>query len=135
MAESKYLQSQKFRYLIAGLFNTAFGYSVVIALHKILPGISMIIVGIIASFITITVSFLTFRFFVFKSRNNWWKEYIKCYVVYSGVNAINILGFWLIVDVGHLSVWIAPFILMPVCFLFSYLSHTQFTFSNRYFTR
>ena len=86
------------------------------------------VIGLLASIVAITIAFLTYRIFVFKSTGSWRAEYFKCYIVYGSVTIINVVGLWLLIDVLGASIWIAPLIITPICFLFSYFSHAKFTF-------
>lgn len=126
------LNSRQVRYIIASVFNTIFGYAAIVFLHALLyPAYNMIVVGVLANILGITVSFSTYRIFVFMSNGNWLIEYLRCYMVYGGVALISIVGLWLLVDVLGLSVWLAPLIITPVCFIASYVSHSKFTFRQK----
>lgn len=125
----KIIKSQKARYVVGSAFNAAFGYFVVIGLHAVLyPALNMFAIGILANVLGITVSFTTYKWFVFRSRGNWLSEYLKCYVVYGLLALVNAVGLWVLVDMIGLSVWLAPAIMIALCFVGSYFSHANFTF-------
>lgn len=127
----QHLNAKNIRYIAASIVNTVFGYFAVIFWHYLLaPRFNMLTIGLAASICGITFSFFTLRLAVFKSQGVWWKEYLRCYIVYGAVTVLNIFGLWLLVDILGLSVWLAPFIITPICFVASYVSHTKFTFAN-----
>lgn len=79
-------------YLIAGIFNTIFGYVLSILIyHYYQYHLSVITIGIIINIISISVAFVGYKVFVFKTVGNWLYEYFRCYVTY-GVSAIVGMG-------------------------------------------
>ena len=83
------------RYLCVGAFNTCFGYASFVVLltllNAVLPGRLMYLTVIAASLITmplnITVAYLGYKFFVFRTKGNYLGEWLKCFAVY-GVGMI-----------------------------------------------
>jgi putative flippase GtrA len=75
------------RYLIVGGFNTLFGYSCFALLTMVMSPwwrYAYILAGVISSFINITVSFLNYKWFIFKTKGNYFREWMRCVAVYSG---------------------------------------------------
>ena len=70
---------KKFRFLIAGIVNTAVGLATYPALYLALHpnGLGYVEILIIAQVICITFSFASNKYFVFKSKGNLKHEYIK----------------------------------------------------------
>jgi putative flippase GtrA len=79
------------RFLMVGVFNTAFSLAIysacVIVLGHLLPHYGKpLIVDIafaISTPIGITVAFLCYKHFVFRTKGNYIKEWIRCFAVYS----------------------------------------------------
>ena len=74
------------RYLLVGGFNTVFGYSLFAVLNFGLQGIgsySYMLASLLSNLIAITVAFLGYKWFVFRTRGNYLKEWIRCVAVYS----------------------------------------------------
>lgn len=119
------------RYLVVGGFNTALAYLVSVGLYYALAHrLSLVVIALIANVLSITVSFATYRLFVFSSRGAWWRQYLRCYLVY-GVNMlVGIAGLWLLVDVLGIAYWIAQAALMIVGIAISYTGHDRFTFQK-----
>jgi putative flippase GtrA len=74
------------------------------------------------------MSFLTYKFFVFRTKNNWLKEYLRSYIIYGGVALISLCILWLAVDFLKMPFWIAQALVMSVGVLSSYIGHDRFTF-------
>lgn len=78
------------RYLCVGVFNSLFGYinfAVILALlNKVLPLRFLYLTVVLASTLSvplnITVSYLTYKFFVFRTKGNYLGEWFKCFAVY-----------------------------------------------------
>src|ERR1700733_3295333 len=78
---------QVVRYVLVGGFNTVFGYSLFAVLNWILfrhhvPA-SYIFALVLANFINITVAFLGYKWFVFRTQGNYFPEWLKANVVYT----------------------------------------------------
>ena len=75
------------RYLVVGGFNTIFGYScfalLTLMMTPRLPH-AYVLAGLLSSFINITVSFLNYKWFIFKTKGGYLREWMRCVVVYSG---------------------------------------------------
>lgn len=82
------------RYLLVGVWNTAFGYAAfalfTALLDKVVPH-SYLIGSLLSSFLNITVAFLGYKWFVFKTKGNYLREWIRCVGVYSGSIALGLL--------------------------------------------
>lgn len=77
---------QFLRYLCVGVFNTVFGYSVFAALNWYLDrrGVraSYMYAYTISNFINITVAYFGYKIFVFKTKGNYLREWLKAMAVY-----------------------------------------------------
>jgi putative flippase GtrA len=79
------------RFLMVGVFNTAFSFAVysgcVILFGHLFPGYGKPLIAEIAFAIStpigITVAFLCYKHFVFRTKGNYLKEWLRCFVVYS----------------------------------------------------
>jgi putative flippase GtrA len=78
------------RYVCVGVFNTLFGYinfAVILALlNTALPirwlYLTVVLASILSVPLNITVSYLTYKFFVFRTKGNYLAEWFKCFAVY-----------------------------------------------------
>lgn len=123
--------NKRARYLLAGGWNTVFGYCVGILvyyfLHNLLHTLAIVA---LASILSISMSFLTYKIFVFKTKGNWLSEYVRCYVVYGSIALIGMLLIWVMVDFFMVPFWIAQAQMLVVTVIFSYIAHAGFTFKK-----
>jgi len=126
------LSRVKIRYLLVGGFNTLVGYAIGVGLYKVLESnLSIIWIGIISNIFSITVSFLSYKTLVFKSKGMWIAEYMKCYIVYGGIALIGIFFLWVFVDKMKISIWLAQALVIGLNVIVSYIGHSRFTFRRR----
>ena len=75
------------RYLAVGIWNTLFAYGsyalFTALLDRYVPA-SYLAASVLASVLNITVAFLGYKWFVFKTKGNYLKEWGRCLMVYSG---------------------------------------------------
>lgn len=83
-----------------------------------------------ANILSITMSFASYKIFVFQKKGNWLNEYLRCYLVYGGVAVLNIVLSWIFIDRFKFSVWISQGICVPLAIIFSYYFHANFTFKK-----
>lgn len=81
------------RYLVVGVWNTAVGYGIYAALVALLSRripYSYLAASLLANLLGITVSFLGYKWFVFKTKGNYLHEWIRCVLVYSGAIVVGL---------------------------------------------
>ena len=80
----------------------------------------------------ITFSFLTYKYFVFKTKNEFFlKEYLKSYIVYGISFIVGTFFLWLTLEVLKLDIFIAQFITISLTVIFSYIGNNYFTFKEK----
>ena len=119
--------SDKIRFLIVGGFNAGVSYLIYSAFCIILGEHAYQIALALAWIISSVVSFTTQKFFVFRAKGNWMKEYLKCCTTWVFSYMINAGLLEIIVKVLHINVFIAQIIatlirlrffsLVPCCFI------------------
>lgn len=123
---------EKFLYLIVGAFNTTFGYCLGLFLYQTFsPQMHIVLVATITNIIAISMSFISYKLFVFKSQGVWWREYFKSYMVYGFIAIVNIFLIWFLVDVVGIVFWLSQGMLIILTVTVSYIGHRKFTFVNR----
>lgn len=129
---SRLIHDRRLRYLLVGGWNTGFGYFVSLVLYQCLAHrLHIVLIGIIANIINISMSFFTYKIFVFKTRGNPLYEYLRSYVVYGAGAIIGIIALWLLVDGLHFPFWIAQGMVVAVTVVISYFGHLLFTFRKK----
>jgi putative flippase GtrA len=120
------------RYLIAGGYNTLFGFGFFSGLYLLLgEEVHYLLLAIISQVVAITNSFLVYRYFVFKSKGNIIHEYLRIYVVY-GVSFV--LGLTLLaIQVETLGVHpiLANLFVIVITVIISYFGNSRFTFNQK----
>jgi putative flippase GtrA len=137
---SRHVPPEQFgRYLIVGGFNTLFGYSCFALLTMVMTPRwphAYILAGVISSFINITVSFLNYKWFIFKTKGNYFREWMRCVAVYSGAMlAVALLLPVCVFLLRHLTPiynsapYVAAAILMVINVIASFIGHRKFSFA------
>ena len=119
----------KIRYLLAGAWNTFFGYAVGLALYYGFEGrVHVVEVGIMANVLAITMAFVTYKLFVFRTKGNWLVEYFRAYLVYGATGIMSIGLLWLLVGGFGLPFWLGQGLTLVLTVVASYVFHARFTF-------
>lgn len=126
------------RYVITGAWNTAFGYAVYAGLTYVLtPHVpyAYMVAGALGSVIAITMAYISYKLFVFKTRGNILREYGRFYIVYGAAALINLVLLPFAVKLAeYLPVRneLAPYLggaaLMGITVIISFFSHRNFSF-------
>jgi putative flippase GtrA len=130
-----------FRYLAVGACNTIFGYGC-FALFTLLltPVLSYgyVAASILANLFSITFAFLGYKWFVFKTKGNYLKEWIRCLGVYAGGMILSAAALPFVVGVirrqqGHdrSAPYIAGAIVLVFSVVFSFFGHRHISFADR----
>jgi putative flippase GtrA len=133
---------QFLRYLLVGGWNTVFGYGCFFLMNhwlaKVFPTYSYIAASLLSSLIAITVAFLGYKWFVFRTRGNYLREWLRTLMVYSGGVAIATLALVpLVALIRHSTPYQtqAPYLagaIISVCnVMISFFGHRHFSFRNK----
>jgi putative flippase GtrA len=132
---------QLIRFTVAGGFNTVFGYCVFAILNWYFASFgrySYLLASLLGSIITISVAFLWYKLFVFRTRGNYLIEWIRCFGVYGISVLIGLVGMTILVPIlrAHLNnpsraSYIAAAILSVCSVPFTFFSHRNFSFRQR----
>lgn len=126
------------RYLVVGVWNTAFAYGTFALLTWLLDRYvpaSYLAASLLSSVLNISVSFLGYKWFVFHTRGNYLREWLRCLVVYSGSIALGLLALpptvfavAAITENRAAAPYIAGALVLGVQVILSFLGHKRFTF-------
>jgi putative flippase GtrA len=120
---------EKVNYLLVGGWNTIFGYLTFVALYYLLhQSIHYLILLIISNILSITNAYVGYKIFVFRTKGNYLKEYLRFYVVYGLALLLNLALLPLVVELLKINPVIAQAIIMFINVVFSYLGHKNFSF-------
>lgn len=85
---------QVIRYLLVGAFNTGFGYALFVGFNYLFRRYGIYgseIASFLSSIISITVAFLGYKWFVFRTRGHYLREWLRCVSVYGTSMLFNLL--------------------------------------------
>ena len=131
------------RYLAVGACNTIFGYgcfAVFTFLLTPLLSYGYVAASILANLVSITFAFFGYKWFVFKTKGNYLKEWIRCLGVYAGGMILSAAALPFVVGIirrqpGHdrSAPYIAGAIVLVFSTAFSFFGHRHISFaeSNR----
>jgi putative flippase GtrA len=127
------------RYLLVGLWNTAFGYGTYALCVFLLEGrvpAAYLVASLLSSLVNITVSFLGYKWLVFRTRGNYLKEWLRCLMVYSGSIGLGLLllppAVYLVEHAtgdARSAPYIAGALVMAVQVVISFFGHQRFSFA------
>lgn len=128
------------RYLVVGIWNTAFGYGTFALLTAVLAHAvphSYLLASALSSLLNITVSFLGYKWFVFKTRGQYLREWARCVTVYSGGILFTLAALPVLVTLlrryppcGAAAPYIAGAVLCGVNVIYSFFGHKKFSFQR-----
>ncbi len=119
------------RFLLAGIWNTAFGYLAGVGVWYMLsPMLGIVPIAAISNVIAITMAFLVYKLYVFKSRSNWLHEYLRSYVVYGANFLLSTALLWLTVKQLGMNIWMAQAVSLVAVAVFSWFGNSRFTFRH-----
>jgi len=120
---------EKINYFIVGVWNTIFGYGIYALLYYAFsPSVHYLLLLLPSYIISITNAYIGYKIFVFKTKGNYLKEYLKFYVVYAFGLVVNLLLLPLFVEVSGLNPVVAQAMVIPFMVCVSYLGHKHFSF-------
>lgn len=130
------------RYIVVGGFNTVFGYGLFALLTWSFKGLgtyNYMYAAVVANVISISVAFLGYKWFVFRTRGNYLIEWIRCFGVYGSSTLIGLAGLPILVPILRHALrrpeqapYIAGALLMIITVLFSFFGHKNFSFRQKY---
>jgi putative flippase GtrA len=129
------------RYLVVGVCNTIFGYSTYAGLTLLLtPHVryAYMVANVVSGLINITFAFLSYKWFIFETKGNYLREWVRCLLVYGSAIAISTAALPLVVyGLRHLTpargsaAYWAGAMLMGVTVIGGFLGHRNFSFAPR----
>ena len=128
------------RYLFVGVCNTIFGYSTYALFTALLtPHIRYpyVFAIVLAYFFNVTFSFLAYKWFIFKTKGNYLREWLRCLGVYFtgiaiGTTFLPVAVFALrrLTTADASAPYIAGVLLSAISVIGSFLGHKKFSFAS-----
>ena len=138
-------EAQSVRFLVAGGFNTLFGVADTFLLLKLSllvnpnhPKLMGTVAMAVSSVLNIAVSFLTYKWFVFRTQGNYIPEFLRSLTIYLPTIALNTL---LVAPLAAVfqrwtgnqrsSVYMAMATILSFTIVFSFFGHKRVTFRQK----
>lgn len=120
------------RYLLVGGWNTVFGIGSYALLFELLgERVHYLLLLVPANILAVTNAFFCYKYLVFKTHGNGWKEYFRCYLIYGAAMLLGAAGLWFLVDCGGLNPIAANIVVTVTTVICSYLGHRFFSFGTK----
>ncbi len=121
--------NERLRYLVLGLWNTAFAYLAYFALYGLFHlRIHYLIVSLLVHLAAVTNAFICQRIFVFRSKTSWLAAFLRFNMVQLVVLIASIAGLALLVEGCHVDPLVSQLIVMTGCVIVGYLLNRGFSF-------
>ena len=123
------------RFMVVGIVNTIFGYSLGILLYLwLVDNIDAYFISTASGVISIGFSVMLQRKFVFLSKGSLQGDLFRGFVTYGGLVLFAALIFKLLVDLAKVDVFLAQAITLGQSWVLSYFLLSRFTFPNRFYS-
>jgi putative flippase GtrA len=129
------------RYLLVGGFNTVFGYGLFAFLNWTFSGLGSygyMYAWALASVISLTVAFLGYKWFVFRTHGNYIVEWMRCFGVYGTTMIIGAVSLPILVTIlrrvlhrPERAPYVAAGMIAVVTVVISFLGHKNISFRNQ----
>jgi putative flippase GtrA len=117
------------RFLITGGWNTLFGILVYAGLYELLHDkVHYLLLLIPSNILAITNAYIGYKLFVFKTKGNIIREYLRFYVVYGVSIGMSFVIMFCLVDGLGLHPVISQIACVAITTVCSYFGHRQFSF-------
>ena len=128
------------RYLVVGAFNTLFGYGCFALFTFLLTPLiayGYVVASLLANLFAITFAFFGYKWFVFKTKGNYLKEWIRCVGVYAGSVILSAAALPVVVGIirrqfgyDRSAPYIAGAIVLVFSVAFSFFGHRHISFAG-----
>jgi putative flippase GtrA len=130
---------QVVRYLLVGVWNTFFGYGCFFVIArlflKFMPlhaPLAASIASLVAASANITVSFIGYKFLVFKTKNNFLREFARSFLVYLPTLVLSAIAILRRVFPHHVpqAPYVAGALIMFLTAVISFFGHKHISFRD-----
>ena len=122
-------QLEVLAYLAVGGWNTLLGMLLYSFGYWLLGRqVHYLLLAIPVNIIAITNAFLCYKLLVFKTKGNWLREYLRCYMVYGGGTLISMALLWMLKELLEMNPVVANAIATLIVVICSYFGHKYFSF-------
>ncbi len=120
---------EKINYLVVGGWNTVVGYLTFVGLYLLFhQRINYVVLLVVSNLISITNAYVGYKVFVFRTKGNYLREYLRFYFIYGLILLLNLVLLPLIVELFKVNPVIAQGIIMFLNVILSFLGNKHFSF-------
>lgn len=119
---------QKIRFLFVGGYNTVFSYLLYVVFVYV--GMTAQLALLLSFLISSINSYLTQKFYVFLTRGNYLKEYVKCLVTWMGSYVLNAALLFVLMKFVGLNAYFAEFVVLVLLTIYSFVVLKYFAFKT-----
>jgi len=122
--------SRKIKYLIVGVVNTVFGYSIsIINYFLFYDNFGILFYSFLNQLLSISFSFLTQKIFVFENTGGKIiNEYFKFWIVYGVIFIISTTILYFFLEILKLNIYFTQLLMIILFIPISYILNDKFTF-------
>lgn len=121
-------QGEKLRYLIVGVWNTAFNVALFNLLLLVFGHSLYMLWFWMAWIVSVVQSTVTMKYFAFRRKGPLLPQIGRAYVIYLPAQGLSTAIMWFAVSVMHVIPPLAQLMTIVVTTIFSYIGHKYFTF-------
>jgi putative flippase GtrA len=123
---------QELRFLVVGGCNTVSGFLVTTLTYYLLNALLVSpAIFAISTLINVTVSFLTQKLLVFRTKGNWLTEYLRFYVVMAVPVVMSIVVPPILIDGFHMNPYLSMVLVIGAIVVIAYFGHKHVSFRTR----
>jgi putative flippase GtrA len=132
IAAKRLWQRQEVRFLVVGGGNTVSGYLLSVLIYFLLNVmLPLLVIIAIQTVVNVTISFLTQKLLVFRTRGNYLAEYLRFYVVSAVPIVMNFVLLPVAIDWLGMNPYLAMALLMILMVVILYFGHKYISFRKR----
>lgn len=127
-----YETKKKLRYIIIGAWNTLFSYAAFVFLYFYTSSfLHYMVILALSQIAGITNAYICYKFFVFKTKGNIVREYLRFYVVYGTTFIVNLVLIAFFVELLKINPIVSQGIIAIVVVIMAYFGHSRFSFKGK----
>lgn len=125
----KHFRNSQSRFLVAGVWNTAFGYLTFTLLYlAFAQSLHYLIIAVVAQAVAVSQAFVFHRRFVFQSAGNWKAEFLRYNLSVTGIFLLGLVGLSVCVEQFGFNPLLAQAVVTGISVVISYLVHREYSF-------
>jgi putative flippase GtrA len=130
-AKKRFQQDERFRYLLVGIWNTAFAYLLFFVLYFLLHRfVHYLVIAVITYELSVANAFVCHRWLVFKSRGPLLAEFLRYNLTYLGALTWGLGGLMFCVEILGVPPLISQVFVSTVSIVVTFVLHKKYSFGR-----